>query len=361
MVPPYALDALYCSEEHWEEDDNEERGFDHQPYSTLTTDSTSPILAEQDLFWDDHELISLLSKERPNELFKSIQIDPSLAAARRRAVDWMLKISAHYSFSALTAVLAVDYFDRFLSCFHFQTDKPWMSQLAAVACISLAAKVEETQVPLLLDLQVEDSRYLFETKTIKKMELLVLSTLEWRMNPVTPFSFVDYISRRLGFKDHICREILRQCERTVLSVILDSDFMSFLPSVMATATMLHAFKAMEPHFGVEYDSQLLTILGIEKGNVEECCKLISDASRRNGNQFKKRKFGSIPGSPNGVIDVSFSSDSSNESWSVASSDSSSPEPSTKKNRAMDHLPLEMANHSTATNCLDMSSPEPSLN
>jgi len=67
---------------------------------------------------------------------------------------------------------------------------------------------------------VEDSRYLFETKTIKKMELLVLSTLEWRMNPVTPFSFVDYISRRLGFKDHICREILRQCERTVLSVIL---------------------------------------------------------------------------------------------------------------------------------------------
>lgn len=147
--------------------------------------------------------------------------------------------------------------------------------------------------------------------------------------------------------------------------------MSFLPSAMATATMLHVFKAMEePHCSVDYHSQLLNILGIDKvciyhstynpncqiqqingfnkiitkstkfsfffskqGNVEECCKLISNASRRNGNQFNKRKFGlSIPGSPNGVMDVAFSSDSSNDSWSVASSVSSSPEPLTKKNR-----------------------------
>lgn len=34
---------------------------------------------------------------------------------------------------------------------------------------------------------------------------------------------------------------------------------------MATATMLHVFKAMEePHLSVEYDSQLLNILGIDK-------------------------------------------------------------------------------------------------
>ena len=69
--------------------------------------------------------------------------------------------------------------------------------------------------------------------------------------------------------------------------------------------------------------------------MEECCKLISDASRRNSHHFKKRKFGSVPSSPNGVMDVSFSSDSSNDSWSVASSVSSSPEPLTKKNRVLD--------------------------
>jgi len=35
-----------------------------------------------------------------------------------------------------------------------QQDKPWMTQLAAVACLSLAAKMDETEVPLLLDFQV---------------------------------------------------------------------------------------------------------------------------------------------------------------------------------------------------------------
>ena len=35
-----------------------------------------------------------------------------------------------------------------------QKGKAWMIQLLSVACLSLAAKMEETEVPLLLDLQV---------------------------------------------------------------------------------------------------------------------------------------------------------------------------------------------------------------
>jgi len=40
----------------------------------------------------------------------------------------------------------------------FQEDKAWMTQLLSVACLSLAAKMEETYVPPSLDLQVRDSR-----------------------------------------------------------------------------------------------------------------------------------------------------------------------------------------------------------
>jgi cyclin D1/2/4 len=36
----------------------------------------------------------------------------------------------------------------------FQEDKAWMTQLLSVACLSLAAKMEETSVPQSLDLQV---------------------------------------------------------------------------------------------------------------------------------------------------------------------------------------------------------------
>jgi len=44
-------------------------------------------------------------------------------------------------------------FDLML-CFQFQKGRAWTMQLLAVACLSLAAKVEETAVPQPLDLQV---------------------------------------------------------------------------------------------------------------------------------------------------------------------------------------------------------------
>ncbi|XP_057749149.1 cyclin-D3-1-like [Arachis stenosperma] len=131
------------------------------------------------------------------------------------------------------------YLDRFLLSFHFQREKPWMIQLASVTCISLAAKVEETQVPLLLDLQVEDAKYVFEAKIIQKMELLILSTLNWKMYPVILLSFLDHIIRRLGLKIHLYWQFLKRRENLLLSLLLDSRFVGCLPFVLATATMLN--------------------------------------------------------------------------------------------------------------------------
>lgn len=68
----------------------------------------------------------------------------------------------------------------------------WPFQLLSVACLSLAAKMEELYVPWLLDLQMLEPTYVFEPKTIQRMELLVLATLKWRLRSVTPFDFLHY-------------------------------------------------------------------------------------------------------------------------------------------------------------------------
>ncbi|CAN1125167.1 CYCD3-1 [Linum perenne] len=75
-------------------------------------------------------------------------------ATHRRAVEWIVKVNNHYGFSTLTAVLAINYLGWFIAgpCY----EKPWTIQLVAVGCLFLAAKVEETDVPLLLNLQVFD-------------------------------------------------------------------------------------------------------------------------------------------------------------------------------------------------------------
>jgi hypothetical protein len=45
--------------------------------------------------------------------------------------------------------------------------------------------------------------------------------------------------------------------------------MSYLPSVVAAATMLHVVNTVEPCLIVEYPSQLLGILGIDKVRKKE--------------------------------------------------------------------------------------------
>lgn len=74
--------------------------------------------------------------------------------------------------------------------------------------------------------------------------------------------------------------------------------------------------------------------------MEDCCKLVQElVSEGYGSNLNKRKFGSLPGSPRGVMDLCFSSESSNDSWSMTTSTptsvSSSPEPASKKRKAQD--------------------------
>ncbi|XP_048231201.1 cyclin-D3-1 [Ricinus communis] len=358
------LDTLYCEEEKWEDEEQELQDEvcqnesssvmcgEHYCLKNGTTRKDLSVFAlsnllEQDLFWEDGELLSLFSKEeeQKSQVFnvKNVEKDPSLSTAHQEAVEWMFKVNAHYGFSALTAILAVNYFDRFLFSSYYQRDKPWMIQLVAVTCLSIAAKVEETQVPLLLDLQVEDTKYVFEAKTIQRMELLVLSALKWKMHPVTPLSFLDHIIRRLGLKNHLHWEFLRRCERLLLTVVSDTRSISYLPSVLATATMMYVIDQVEPFNPVDYQNQLLGVLKLSKEKVNDCYELILELSkgRSNGcygyNKSNKRKFEPMPSSPSGVIDAVFSCDSSNDSWALGGSAvvSSSPEPLFKKSRAQD--------------------------
>ncbi|RRT65007.1 hypothetical protein BHE74_00047583 [Ensete ventricosum] len=46
--------------------------------------------------------------------------------------------------------------------------------------------------------KVGDAKYIFEAKTIQRMELLVLSTLKWRMQAVTPFSYLDFFLHKFN-------------------------------------------------------------------------------------------------------------------------------------------------------------------
>ncbi|XP_020967447.1 cyclin-D3-1-like isoform X1 [Arachis ipaensis] len=96
-----------------------------------------------------------------------------------------------------------------------RTDQ-WLREFDSQIFIGASWKKDQTLLTLLVAkvAWVEDKKHVFKAKTIKKMEILVLSTLEWKMNPPTPLSFIDHITRRLK-----CFQFLNTCQSLLLSLL----------------------------------------------------------------------------------------------------------------------------------------------
>lgn len=225
-----------------------------------------------------------------------------LAAVRRDAIDWIWKVIEHYNFAPLTAVLSVNYLDRFLSVYELPEGKAWMTQLLAVACLSLASKMEETYVPLPLDLQVADAKFVFEARTIKRMELLVLSTLKWRMQAVTPCSFIDYFLHKFNDCDTPSMLALSRSTDLILSTAKGADFLVFRPSEIAASVALAAFG--ERNSSV-VERATTNCKYINKERVLRCYELIQDKITMGSIVLKSAgsSMFSVPQSPIGVLDA----------------------------------------------------------
>ncbi|KAF2322150.1 hypothetical protein GH714_007906 [Hevea brasiliensis] len=223
----------------------------------------------QDLFSDNDSCKSLLgftihSEDRVKEMVKrEIEHLPSDdylkrlrsgdldLSVRREALDWIWKAQAHYNFGPLSVCLSMNYLDRFLSFYQLPKGKAWTVQLLAVACVSLAVKMEEANVPLSVDLQVGEPKFVFEAKTIQRMELLVLST----------------------------------------------------PSQIAAAVAISVSGEIQAG---DIDKAVPCFIQVEKGRVFKCIELIKDLSLISGSAVDNVASASascVPQSPNGVLDA----------------------------------------------------------
>lgn len=228
--------------------------------------------------------------------------DLDLAAVRKDAVDWIWKVIEHYNFAPLTAVLSVNYLDRFLSTYEFPEDRAWMTQLLAVACLSLASKMEETFVPLPLDLQVAETKFVFEGRTIRRMELHVLNTLKWRMHAVTACSYVEYFLHKLS--DHGAPSLLARSRSSdlVLSTAKGAEFVVFRPSEIAASVALAAMGECRSSV-IERAASSCKYLNKER--VLRCHEMIQEKITMGSIVLKSAgsSISSVPQSPIGVLDA----------------------------------------------------------
>ncbi|GAA0154679.1 kinase activator [Lithospermum erythrorhizon] len=201
------------------------------------------------------------------ERFQSNSLD---LVAREDAIAWILKAQRFYGFQPLTAHLSVNYMDRFLYLRPLPQTNGWPLQLLSVACLSLAAKMEEPLVPSLLDLQVEGAKFIFETKTILRMELLVLRVLDWKLRSITPFDFLTFFAFKVDSTGAYTGILTSRATQILRSIIQEASFLEYKPSCIASAAILCAANEFPKFSFVDAQCAVKWSDGLHKDKIN-CC------------------------------------------------------------------------------------------
>ncbi|KAI3491179.1 hypothetical protein L1887_44424 [Cichorium endivia] len=311
----FAVSSLLCAEDNdiicYDDDDgdvDDYMGFgrnlnqnEDQNQNLINHELEDPV---PDLPLQNDECLALLIVKESEQCVGAIDYLNKLKnqnlylVARQEAVDWISKVHAQFNFGPLCAYLSVNYLDRFLAVYELPKNHPWMMQLLAVTCLSLAAKIDETETPPILDLQAGESRFIFEPKTIQRMELVVLNTLKWRMQSVTPFSFIDSFIGRLddGVQSQTNRRsLILKSTQLILSLIKGIDFLEFQPSEIAAAVAIYVV-------GIGFEKTQISAI-FEHAKKERVLKCMEVVSRGCTMRFWSGTMTSLPESPIGVLEA----------------------------------------------------------
>ena len=257
------------------------------PITPISTESVNynEFASESSRFYDallvEEQLDAMLDQERSYQVTfvpcskpKSADADADDVGApphegwRRKICEWSYRVVDHFRIEREVVSISMNLFDRYLST----QDKDKQSckcpscqravdshtfQLAAMTSLYVAIKVhaescihDSSRKKLKLSSMVDLSRGQFSREDICAMELNMLSSLSWKVNPVTPSNLVSYLLRLMPSQSDIplaCRanydlalHVLNELARYLseLSVCLPSIDSSFFPSEIAFASIM---------------------------------------------------------------------------------------------------------------------------
>ncbi|XP_070044348.1 cyclin-D5-1-like [Nicotiana tomentosiformis] len=119
--------------------------------------------------------------------------------------------------------------------------------------------MEECKVPTLTEYPREE--YIFESRVIQRMELLVLDTLEWSIGCITPSNLINYFVSRFCINDSRKCVISRTVE-IIFGALRDIKLMSVRPSVLAAAATLLVLNKSLTMEALEVEINVLPLNGI---------------------------------------------------------------------------------------------------
>ncbi|KAH9605997.1 hypothetical protein KSS87_009301 [Heliosperma pusillum] len=175
--------------------------------------------------------------------------------------------------------------------------------------------------------KVGDPKYVFEAKTIQRMELLVLDTLQWKMNAVTPCSFLDYSLKKLSNPHSIIdkylfsmTKVVNRSMELILCTLKGIDYLEFKSSEIAAAVAMSVAAEIQ---AVDIDKATYCFIHLNKDRVLKCVEMIKEMLSQMNRSGSMQQ--GVPLSPIAVLDVacfSYKSDEFTSSHVGSSSNSS---------------------------------------
>ena len=233
----------------------------------------------------------------------------SCRSFRSTMVNWGCQILDLVKCQRETADYALSYFDRFLHTAHGSValyDRPTF-QLAFVSCLYSAVKLHEaSSMPPKVFSKL--SRWAYDEEEIQEMEIIILKSIGWRMNPPTALAFVRQLLGLISLADLsiALRLTVYDLAKAQIEVVLsDYRFVSVKKSVLAIAAVMNALEGLQysPSFGME----LMHRAGMQNEDQEELSNvrdaLYQEVSSHPHDIAGYSGIGNSSGSPNQDIEM----------------------------------------------------------
>lgn len=121
-------------------------------------------------------------------------------------------------------------------------------------------------VMITFSMQMDEKKYLFDKKTLRTTELLILSTLNWRMQAITPFSYIDFFLNKVNGDQVPIGDSILQSFRLIMSTVRGNfSVFSFLIIFMIAKNEMIMWNG----FGIQCRTWLHSVQTI--WNCSSCC------------------------------------------------------------------------------------------
>lgn len=201
---------------------------------------------------------------------------------RDKEAFWLIQLSQSFDFAPETYALAISIMDQVSTLVKI---RPKYLRCVAISCLYIAAKTleDDEAIPFTLDL-VQKSQCGCSVSEILRMEVVILSKLDWNPKTVTAIDFLQLIHFLMmrsfpnlltHLEDMTPSRLLTTLTRKMLMLLCHSDVPRDRPSVVALALVSLELEQVVPRHWLKLNLMMQAIIQVENDELISCREKMS--------------------------------------------------------------------------------------